>query len=98
MGFQDYGNQVQNQMQAAGASDQARMQQQGMLQSLLGQQNANQQYGIGNAGNMMNMGQADLNNAMVPSNVYGQLLQSIGGPTVLNDSWSTSTSKEGGVF
>ena len=97
VGYQDYQSMANRQMQAAGAADQQTMQQQSMLQSLLGQQNSNNQYGLSQSGNMLGLGQGEMQAAMAPTNSYSQLMQAMGAPTVLSQSESTSKSAQGGL-
>jgi len=99
MGFQDNARLQGMQQQAGAGADQNLLQQQGMLSGLAGQQNQYQQQALAQSGAMNQLGQGQYQNAMMPVNAYGQMMQSIGAPTVLsdseNDSWQYS--RQGGL-
>ena len=99
MGFADHTNLANLQAQAGGAADQNLLQQQGMLGGLAQQQGQNQQTALAQSGAMNQLGQGQYQNAMMPVNAYSQMMQSIGAPTVLSDSWSISdqSSSQGGL-
>jgi len=103
IGYQDYQNNLQNQLGVAGAADaaadQATSQQMQMLSGLLSQQQGAQANALTQTGDIMNLGQNDLNAALVPLNLAQQGIQSLGGPVVLSDSQSASqsSSAQGGI-
>jgi len=85
-------------LQGQQANLQSQLQQQQQMQQLLGMQNANQQGALDQTGAMMGLGQTGYQEALAPFTAYSQLLQGMGGSTVLSDSVSSSSGKQGGLL
>lgn len=98
-GYNDYTQNLNRQMQAGRNADMNLMQQQGMLSGLLGGQNAAQQQALASGGQMQNLGLGGYDAAMMPVNAYGQMMNAIGAPVVLSDSYtkSSGSSAQGGI-
>lgn len=72
-------------------------QQQQLMSGLVGQQNANQQGALNSSGAMAGLGDLGYRAAMGPYAAYSQMLQGMGPATVLSESTSSGTSRQGGL-
>ena len=77
---------------------QTQLQQQQQLQQLLNMQNSTQGQALSNTGAMMGLGQTGYQEALSPYSAYAQLLQGLGGSTVLSNSSGSSSGRNGGVL
>ena len=99
VGYQDYSNNLNRQMQAGAAADSNLLSQQGMLGGLLSGQQGAQEGALAQSGAMGTLGQQQLANAGAGINTYGQMMNAIGAPTVLSKTKSESSTRSanGGI-
>jgi len=96
VGYQDYTNNINRQQQAGMNADNLTANSQRLMSGLLGQQNQSQQQALAGSGAMQGLGNSMYNTAMMPTDAYSKLMQSMGAPVVLSESDSSSSSRQGG--